>query len=79
MSEAMFLTQGFLYPNAEAAEARFKGEDPGFIYSRVMPTRPPTCSKNACARWSAEEAVRHIGMAAVAAAILCQVQRRAIM
>ncbi len=34
MSEAMFLTQGFAYEDAEAAEARFKGEAPGFIYSR---------------------------------------------
>jgi O-succinylhomoserine sulfhydrylase len=34
MSEALFLTQGFAYDTAEAAEARFTGEDPGFIYSR---------------------------------------------
>ena len=33
-SEAMFLTQGFVYDSAEAAEARFKGDEPGFIYSR---------------------------------------------
>ncbi|MGS4885050.1 O-succinylhomoserine sulfhydrylase [Roseibium sp. MB-4] len=33
-SEAMFLTQGFVYDSAEAAEARFNGEDPGFVYSR---------------------------------------------
>ncbi len=33
-SEALFLTQGYLYPSAEAAEARFKGEEPGYIYSR---------------------------------------------
>ena len=33
-SEAMFLTQGFVYPDMEAAEARFSGKDPGFIYSR---------------------------------------------
>ncbi len=33
-SEAMFLTQGFVYDSAEAAEARFKGEAPGFVYSR---------------------------------------------
>lgn len=32
--EALFLTQGFVYDSAEAAEARFKGEEPGFIYSR---------------------------------------------
>jgi O-succinylhomoserine sulfhydrylase len=33
-SEALFLTQGFVYGSAEECEARFKGEDPGFIYSR---------------------------------------------
>lgn len=33
-SEALFLTQGFVYPNAEAAESRFCGDDDGFVYSR---------------------------------------------
>ncbi len=33
-SEAIFLTQGFVYKSAEQAEARFKNEDPGFQYSR---------------------------------------------
>jgi O-succinylhomoserine sulfhydrylase len=33
-SEALFLTQGYVYDTAEQAEARFKGTDPGFIYSR---------------------------------------------
>ena len=35
-SEALFLTQGFLYPDAEAAEDRFKGDGPedAFIYAR---------------------------------------------
>ncbi|MCR4281898.1 MAG: O-succinylhomoserine sulfhydrylase [Bauldia sp.] len=33
-SEAIFLTQSYVYDTAEQAEARFKGEDPGFIYSR---------------------------------------------
>jgi O-succinylhomoserine sulfhydrylase len=33
-SEAMFLTQGFVYKSAEQAEARFKMEDPGYQYSR---------------------------------------------
>ena len=34
MSEALYLTQGFAYGDAEAAEARFCGEDDGFVYSR---------------------------------------------
>lgn len=33
-SEALFMTQSFVYESAEQAEARFQGEDPGFIYSR---------------------------------------------
>src|SRR5579872_1447925 len=32
-AEAIFLTQGYLYDSAEAADARFAGS-PGFIYSR---------------------------------------------
>ncbi|RAK58185.1 O-succinylhomoserine sulfhydrylase [Phenylobacterium deserti] len=34
MSEALFLTQSFAYDSAEAADRRFSGEDPGFIYQR---------------------------------------------
>jgi O-succinylhomoserine sulfhydrylase len=33
-AEALYLTQSFLYETAEAADARFAGDDPGFIYSR---------------------------------------------
>jgi O-succinylhomoserine sulfhydrylase len=33
-SEALFLTQGHVYETAEQCEARFKGEDPGYIYAR---------------------------------------------
>ena len=29
-SEALFLTQGYVYDSAEQCEARFKGEDPGY-------------------------------------------------
>ena len=34
VAEALFLTQSFVYDSAEGAEARFKGEEPGFIYAR---------------------------------------------
>src|SRR5579864_6394913 len=33
-SEGLFLTQGYVYDSAEQCAARFKGEDPGYIYSR---------------------------------------------
>src|SRR3954466_2177894 len=34
-SEALFMTSGYAYEAAEEAEARFKGESPGFQYSRL--------------------------------------------
>ena len=33
-AEALFLTQSFVYDSAESADARFKGEEAGFIYAR---------------------------------------------
>ena len=30
----MFLTQSFVYDSAEAADARFAGDQPGFVYTR---------------------------------------------
>jgi O-succinylhomoserine sulfhydrylase len=33
-SEALFLTSGYVYEDAETAEARFKGEREGYVYSR---------------------------------------------
>lgn len=74
MSEALFLTQGFSYATAEAAEARFKGDDPGFIYSRFSnPTN--AMFEERMIRLEGAEAARSTGsgMAAVTAAFLCQV------
>jgi O-succinylhomoserine sulfhydrylase len=34
ISEALYLTQSFAYENAAAANARFAGDEPGFIYQR---------------------------------------------
>ena len=34
ITEALYLTQSFAYESAEAADARFSGEEPGFIYAR---------------------------------------------
>lgn len=33
-AEALYLTQSFAYESAAAADARFSGEQPGFVYSR---------------------------------------------
>ena len=74
-SEAMYLTQGFVYDSAEAAEARFKGEAPGFIYSRYANPTVDMFEKRMCALEGAEDArATSSGMAAVAAALLCSVR-----
>ncbi|MEM8921808.1 MAG: aminotransferase class I/II-fold pyridoxal phosphate-dependent enzyme, partial [Pseudomonadota bacterium] len=33
-SEALMLTSGYVYPDAETAAARMAGDEPGFVYSR---------------------------------------------
>ncbi|QFY62295.1 O-succinylhomoserine sulfhydrylase [Rhizobium grahamii] len=74
-SEAIYLTQGFVYDSAEAAEARFKGETDGYIYARYGSPTNDMFEKRMCALEGAEEArATASGMAAVAAAILCQVK-----
>ena len=70
-SEALFLTQGYVYDSAEQCEARFKGEDPGYIYSRYS---NPTISmfERRMIELEGAEAGRSTatGMAAVTTAIL---------
>jgi O-succinylhomoserine sulfhydrylase len=74
-SEALYLTQGYVYSSAEAAEARFKGDEPGFIYSRYANPTTDMFEKRMCALEGAEDArATTSGMAAVAASILCQVR-----
>ena len=71
-SEAIYLTQGYVYDSAEAAEARFKGEEPGFIYSRYANPTVDMFEKRMCALEGAEDArATASGMAAVTAALLC--------
>ncbi|QQM31185.1 O-succinylhomoserine sulfhydrylase [Martelella lutilitoris] len=75
MSEGIFMTQGFLYENSAAAEARFKGEDDGFIYARYGSPTNDMFEKRMCALEGAEDArATASGMAAVSAAILCQLK-----
>src|SRR3954463_3295340 len=70
-SESLFLTQGYVYNSAEECEARFKGEDPGFIYSRYS---NPTIAmfERRMIELEGAEAARSAatGMAAVTTAIL---------
>ena len=75
MSEALFLTQGFVYASAESAEARFKGEEPGFIYSRYSNPTTRMFEERMMALEVAEDArATASGMAAVSAAMQCQVK-----
>ncbi|BCH64880.1 MULTISPECIES: O-succinylhomoserine sulfhydrylase [Rhizobium/Agrobacterium group] len=74
-SEAIYLTQGFVYDSSEAAEARFKGETEGYIYARYGSPTNDMFEKRMCLLEGAEEGrAMASGMAAVAASILCQVQ-----
>ncbi len=74
-SEAIFMTSGFRYDSAEAAEARFKNEQPGFVYSRFA---NPTVDmfETRMALLEGAEAARGVasGMAAVNAALMCQLK-----
>ena len=74
-SEALYLNSGFVYDSAEQAEARFLGDDEGFIYSRYG---NPTVSmfEERLAQIDGSEAcfATASGMAAVFAALLCQLQ-----
>jgi O-succinylhomoserine sulfhydrylase len=70
-SEALFLTQGYVYETAEQCEARFKGEDPGYIYSRY--SNPTTAMfERRMIELEGAEASRSTatGMAAVTTAML---------
>ena len=74
-SEAMFLTQGFVYPDAEAAEARFKGEDPGFVYSRYANPTVAMFEERMCLLEGAEASrAMASGMAAVTASLLADLR-----
>lgn len=74
-SEALFLTQGFVYDTAEACEARFKGEEPGYLYSRF--SNPTVAMFEArMAAFEGAEAARATasGMAAVTASLMGQLR-----
>jgi O-succinylhomoserine sulfhydrylase len=74
-SEAMFLTQGYVYESAAQAERRFKNEEPGFQYSRFA---NPTVAmfEERMAAFEGAEAARATatGMAAVTLALTGQLK-----
>ena len=74
-SEALFLTQGYLYDTMELAEARFKGDEPGFVYSRFSNPTVAMFEKRMALIEGAEAArATASGMAAVTAALMGQVK-----
>ena len=74
-SEAIFFNSGFAYNSAEVAESRFNGEAPGYVYSRYLnPTLKMLEDKLALLEGSEAACVIASGMAAVFAAIMCQVK-----
>jgi len=74
-SEALFLTQGYVYDSSVSAEKRFKNEEPGYQYSRFS---NPTVAmfEQRMAAFEGAEAARATatGMAAVTTALMGQVR-----
>ena len=74
-SEALYLTSGFVYDSAEQAEARFREEDNGYIYSRFGNPTVRMFEERMMALEGAEDArATATGMAAVTAAMLSLLQ-----
>ena len=74
-SEALFLSSGFVYDSAEAAEARFKGEAEGFVYSRYGNPTVRMFEERLAALEGAEACFATAsGMAAVFASMMCHLK-----
>ncbi len=75
-SEALFLTSGYTYDNAEQVAARFAGDEEGMTYSRLQ---NPTVAmlEERIALMEGAEACRTqaTGMAAMTTALLCQLEQ----
>jgi O-succinylhomoserine sulfhydrylase len=75
-SEALYLTSGFAYDSAESAEARFKSEEPGYMYSRFgNPTVAMFEERMALIEGAPVARATATGMAAVTAALLCHLRQ----
>ena len=70
-SEALFLTQGYVYDSAEQCEARFSGKEPGYVYSRYSNPTVAMFEARMAALEGAEAArATATGMAAVTTALM---------
>ena len=74
-SEALFLTSGYSYDRASDAAARFAGEQSGMTYSRLQnPTVEMLEQRIALIEGAEACRAQASGMAAMTAALLCQLQ-----
>ena len=70
--EALFLTSGYVYNTAQSAQARFKGEEDGFLYSRYAnPTVRMFEERMMLVEGAQDARATASGMAAVTASLLC--------
>jgi O-succinylhomoserine sulfhydrylase len=74
-SEALFLTQGYVYESSLTAERRFKNEEPGYQYSRFSNPTVSMFEQRMAALEGAEAArATATGMAAVTTAVMGQLR-----
>jgi O-succinylhomoserine sulfhydrylase len=74
-SEGLFLTQGYVYETSASAERRFKGEEPGYQYSRFSNPTVAMFEARMCALEGAQAArATATGMAAVNTALMGQLR-----
>ncbi len=74
-SEALFLTSGFTYPDAETVAARFAGDAEGMTYSRLQNPTVEMLEERIALMEGAEACrTQATGMAAMTTALLCQLQ-----
>ena len=72
-SEAMYLTSGYTYDDAQTVADRFAGEAAGMTYSRLQnPTVAMLEERIACLEGAEACRAQASGMAAMTASLLCQ-------
>ena len=75
-SEPIYMTSSYVYDSPEQAEARFKGDDDGFIYSRYgNPTVQMFEDRLASIENADKCFATSTGMAAVFASLMCQLEK----
>jgi O-succinylhomoserine sulfhydrylase len=74
-SEALFLTSGYTYDDAETVAARFAGDEVGMTYSRLQNPSVQMLEERIALMEGAEACrVQATGMAAMTTALLCQLE-----